>query len=213
MGFDYSLLTSAQQEMVLGTMFGDGCLKPSGRGALYYVSHGDKQKDYFDFKVRELRGVPHSPERVYVHKTNGGKYYQISFRDPYFGLLYELFYPDGKKLISGSMVRSLTDRALAFWYGDDGSTERDNRPGFNASDRASLHISDRNLYPFTECVIAELLGGCRLKLYRNLWRFRLNSEVTQALGRRLNPYLQVMLPSKVIRPRTAVRRYVHSGTS
>jgi len=115
-------LTENQQQLLLGTMLGDGRLTGSGsETALLTEYHCLKQSDYLMWKVAQWGSFIN---RV-SDRTNGeyrGKVY-CTHASRVFRPYWEMFYPEGKghktlKLLDPKRVGPL---ALAVWYLDDGS--------------------------------------------------------------------------------------------
>lgn len=103
---------------LLGIMLGDGYISKKG---VLTVRHSIKQKEYLMFKYNFCK--EHYKGRdfniVNVSSQNG---IQFGLSDKKtFTIWRKLYYPDGKKFISKSLLNRLTKQAIAFWYCDDGS--------------------------------------------------------------------------------------------
>jgi recombination protein RecA len=113
-------LSDQQQQVVLGSLMGDGNLSPNRRdrsGTRFRMGHGAKQADYLDWKVSLLANIDHS-------RTVNAK--GAVFADftplPELGELHDaVYFGDGKKHLGWEYLKSLTPLALAVWYMDDGS--------------------------------------------------------------------------------------------
>jgi recombination protein RecA len=113
-------LSDQQQQVVLGSLMGDGNLSPNRRdrsGTRFRMGHGAKQADYPDWKVSLLANIDHS-------RTVNAK--GAVFADftplPELGELHDaVYFGDGKKHLGWEYLKSLTPLALAVWYMDDGS--------------------------------------------------------------------------------------------
>lgn len=214
-------LSDTESCVVVGTVLGDGCLKPSGRrNAVLSLCHGEKQLDYLKLKMNSLPSLDFTPVRRYVNKRNGGVYYQVVSRaTPSLRTIYEEMYPGGKKKIRPSLINSLPTLSLALWYSDDGTTNKDDRPGFNASDRATLLVAMRDIVDPENIMraLVSRVGNCSLNPAaggKKYWLFRFDSAASQKLAAEINRYLLVWLPHKLIRlRRTNKQPYVHGGVS
>jgi recombination protein RecA len=112
-------LSRQQEQLILGSLMGDGCLSPNRRdrsGARLRMGHGAKQAAYLDWKVSLLGNIGCS-------RTTNAK--GAVFAD--FTPLPELaevhdavYFGDGKKHLSWDYLKELTPLALAVWYMDDG---------------------------------------------------------------------------------------------
>jgi DNA modification methylase len=110
------------RSVLLGSMLGDGGLRPTGSQTASYVEHHSlKQKEYLDWKTQEWGPFFSScfPSNKGVHQgfrliTHGCR---VLF--PY----WRTFYPSGAgdKIFSGLDVALVDDLALAVWFMDDGS--------------------------------------------------------------------------------------------
>ncbi len=111
-------VTSRQQEIMIGSLLGDGHLAKTTRGYAFRVNHGLMQKEYVDWKYRELcsltNGIPSTYKTTYYFRT-------VSHR--YFDEMRNLFYRKNKKIIPQNISRLLTPLAIAVWFMDDGTKE------------------------------------------------------------------------------------------
>lgn len=119
-------LSESQLQMVLGTMLGDGTIQPPN---IYRVTQCDAQKDYAQLKLSMLeafvkkgsalkKGHGKSPlsGRKLTHwtfHTNSS----VAFQE-----LRVLIYPDGIRSLATDWHLLCDERALAFWFCDDGSS-------------------------------------------------------------------------------------------
>ena len=124
-------LSLRQCQVLSGTLLGDGNLRISGAGrnARLRVSHREEDGDYLFWKYQELEpsGLFKSPP--FLRKNNGyaiGKllWSFCSRCDPVLTSYYQLFYPNGKKIVSREILDGLGELGLAVWYQDDGSQYR-----------------------------------------------------------------------------------------
>lgn len=115
------VLSNVQNDVLLGTLLGDGHLQVScsGRTARLEISHSYSSKDYVRWK-KEIFGrwVICEPRH---HKANNG----FSFRTLSHPLLYKyqrIFYENGIKIIPKQIGDLLKNPlSLAVWFMDDGN--------------------------------------------------------------------------------------------
>jgi len=114
------LLSSSQQQLILGGVMGDGNLsRPVRRedhSARFRMGHGVEQAAYLDWKVSLLANVPHT-------RTVNAKGAVFADFTPLaeLGELREVVYQgDGRKHLTWDYLKKLTPLALAIWYMDDG---------------------------------------------------------------------------------------------
>ncbi len=113
---DYTL-TDDQWQLVLGGSLGDGSLRPVGtHAAMFRVGHGEAQKDYLRWKHDML-----APLAGPIRPTGNGFGFD-TFAIPCLADLCGQYYNDQRGRIARAAVLDRLDaRALAIWYGDDGS--------------------------------------------------------------------------------------------
>ncbi len=114
------LLSSSQQQVILGSVMGDGNLsrpvRPEDHSARFRMGHGAEQAAYLDWKVSLLANIPHS------RTVNAGGAVFADFTPlAELGELREVVYQgDGKRHLTWDYLKALTPFALAIWYMDDG---------------------------------------------------------------------------------------------
>lgn len=131
--FDYYNIFEDLELMsaLCGTLLGDGCLsKSSTRSARGTISHCIKQEEYLRYKELLLKSICTSigvikrkaKEKVlgkYLIKETDFFTLQLK-SSPYLLELYEIFYPQGKKIFSPMIVPYLNELSLCLFYYDDG---------------------------------------------------------------------------------------------
>jgi recombination protein RecA len=115
-------LTKNQQEIIAGTLLGDGHLETQDSGKTYRlkIEHCDAQKEYLKWLYQEFKSwIPSEPytkvkkDNVYIGvRTYSHKAFQTYGR---------IFYHQGKKIIPKMIEKLLTPLSLAIWFMDDGS--------------------------------------------------------------------------------------------
>lgn len=127
-------LTSRQKSIIWGTVLGDGCLRipKTGKNARLQLDHSRRQSGWLIWKYEELRNLFASSPREYIvtaYKGNVVRHEKIQASTrchPILTDVYKKFYPDGKKVVTASILRGVDDLALAVWFCDDGSVNRNN---------------------------------------------------------------------------------------
>lgn len=116
-----------QKEIALGSLLGDAYLRPSGNSYTLSFTHGEKQKQYLEWKLSEFENFV-TTKTFYKHITNfhgnSPTYSFSTITHPYLLELHSLCYPDGVKHISQQWLDLLTPLSLAVWYMDDGSLNK-----------------------------------------------------------------------------------------
>jgi hypothetical protein len=114
-------LTQFQKFVIIGSILGDGHLRlvKGRKDAFLEINHSFKAKDYVDWKYKVLGNIVKSKP-----KSREGKEERIAYRfftrqHPELTDLLEMFYKNGKKIISTRI--KINPIILAVWYMDDGS--------------------------------------------------------------------------------------------
>ncbi len=120
-----------QLAVFVGSLLGDGrleCRSVGVRGprtARFRVHHGHKQSDYVHWKYEQLKAMCGKGPREITRFDRKRDIEEVSW---YFhtkstqslGVLHEVFYHEGKKILPQVLEKLLTPEALAIWYMDDG---------------------------------------------------------------------------------------------
>ena|SRR3989338_3797758 len=119
-------LTQEQQDLIIGSLLGDGTLrrqnKQRRKHPLFEVNHSAKYSVYVDWKYKMLQNLVLTGPKA--RRTNGDRIaYRFTTRSlPQFDIFYETFYPSGKKVLPTNIV--LSPLTLAVWLMDDGNLNR-----------------------------------------------------------------------------------------
>jgi hypothetical protein len=108
------MLTKRQEEILLGTILGDGSFENRGTAnSRLQIRHSYKQRDYVNWLYGELANfVLSKPRRI------GDAYFFRTRSLPLFTKWRERFYKNGIKSVPKNI--SLTVLSLAVWFMDDG---------------------------------------------------------------------------------------------
>lgn len=114
-------ITLKQEQLVIGTVLGDGYLYPNGR---LQIEHQEKFKSYVLWKYKTLQSVVSGiPKRCVRFDKRTSKEY-VSWRfytKTVFQEYRNCFYPNGKKVVPEEIFQLLVSPlALAVWFMDDG---------------------------------------------------------------------------------------------
>lgn len=144
-------LTNTQRELLIGSLLGDGHLRPHRGRVVFEFLQSAKRKFYVQWK-HEILGDLACPQ-IY-HNVGEREYYKLATKThPELEELYNLFYHGGKKSVPESISKILTPFAIAVWYMDDGSISKDaayfNTQGFTAEEQLLLIKAFRRFYIIT----------------------------------------------------------------
>jgi recombination protein RecA len=110
-------LSDDQMKLILGSLLGDGSLRyASAHNAAFRVGHGERQRDYCEWKQSMLSPFAHKMGRT----GNGIGFDTMPMRQ--LATLRDAVYAaDGRKTVTRELLSQLDERALAAWYCDDGT--------------------------------------------------------------------------------------------
>jgi len=119
-------LTPVQTEILIGTMLGDGTLQLRKSDARLHIKHSLNQLSLVEYKRQVFSNITCMPVRVFKQRV-GKKDYNfaefVTLIHPEFTYFYNLFYRNGKKVVSRNICKSLNPLSLAVWIMDDGASE------------------------------------------------------------------------------------------
>ncbi|MEW6592835.1 MAG: LAGLIDADG endonuclease [Candidatus Hadarchaeota archaeon] len=126
-------LTNPQRELIVGSLLGDGHLRPHRSKVVFEFLQSTKRKFYVQWKHKML-GELACPQ-IY-HNVGEREYYKLATKThSELTEFYNLFYKGGRKIVPEKISKFLTPFAIAVWYMDDGSVSRGaayfNTQGFN----------------------------------------------------------------------------------
>ena len=122
--------TPRQQEIVFGTLLGDGYLRPTNGNAENHsyalaLCHGEKQLEYLKWKLNEFENFVTTRNfqiNTRQFRGNAPTYAFSTISHPFLNEAYRICYcANGKKDISTQWLERITPLSLAVWYMDDGS--------------------------------------------------------------------------------------------
>jgi len=132
---DAFLLSDEDEQIIVGSLLGDLNIRKLGTGhnphMRFYQStiHEDYLWYLYErFSVYCLT-APKTINRL-PHKKTGKIYSSIKFSTralPCFNKLYNLFYPNGLKIVPANIADLLTPLGLAYWIADDGNFSKTGR--------------------------------------------------------------------------------------
>lgn len=167
-------LTPRQQDVLIGSILGDGNLRILKKEAFLTISHSEKQLKYVNWKYEVFRDwvltEPREESRVY-YKDNQRQL--VSWRwstvsHPVITNYYFLFYRNGVRMIPDEIDSILiSPLTLAIWYMDDGSRKPYGKGAFLHTQ--SFSIPDQK--KLMRCLIKNF--GIKTKLSSaGLWKKR-----------------------------------------
>lgn len=192
------MLTKEEQDILVGSLLGDGCLRTMGRSTVpaFSVSHGESQKDYIFWKYEKLKRWVNTPpwreERIY-HRDKSRKTFSWRFQtlsNSVFSNLYNTFYKKRKKVVPDNIEKLLkrSPLALAVWLMDDGNKNHQavflNTQSFSFSEQQVLSQVLHKLFGF-HVTLNRHSNSKGVQLYR----IRIDTESTLKLKNIIRKYI------------------------
>lgn len=121
------LLNNDQEEVLIGTILGDGYLEINGNNCRLQIQHSRKQREYVDWKWSIFKGFVKSKPC----ECGKNDYRFRTINSPIFTSYHHTFYPEGKKIIP-KILKNIFNHplSLATLYMDDGKRRPDCRGFF-----------------------------------------------------------------------------------
>lgn len=120
MGNTVGSLTNREKFIVIGSVLGDGYLRivPGRKNALFEINSSIKEKEYIDWKFRELQRIVLTPPRMRKGEGPRVAYRFSTQQHPDLTEIYCRFYCGKEKVIPALKLNPLI---MAVWFMDDGS--------------------------------------------------------------------------------------------
>lgn len=111
-------LSEFQKEILVGLLLGDGCLErtKNSTGARLKVCQCLKQKELVWWLYENFSSLVATLPKIYREELRFNTLTHSCFK--YF---YDIFYPDGKKIVPNNVQNLLTPTAFTVWFMGDGS--------------------------------------------------------------------------------------------
>ena len=163
-------LTKLQRSIIIGSLLGDGYLRivPGRLDALFEANHAFSQKEYVDWKHKQLASICRSGPKM--RHGNGVRIaYRFNTRQVQeLTGLYRMFYREGKKTVPFNL--RLDSIMLAVWFMDDGSKCREQDVYLNTQQFAT--VDQKKCITMLSCLGIE--GA--LNRDKEYWRIRIKKS-------------------------------------
>ncbi|MGH2985300.1 MAG: intein-containing recombinase RecA [Solirubrobacterales bacterium] len=106
-----------QMKLIIGSALGDGSLRyTSDHNVAFRVGHGEKQREYCEWKREMLAPFAHG-----IGRTGNGIGFDTVPMRQLAALRAGVYANEGRRTISDEVIEELDPRAIAAWYCDDGT--------------------------------------------------------------------------------------------
>jgi len=206
-----TVLNEDQKQIALGSLMGDACVgrnrprlkKYSRTNARLRFVHGNKQKEYLEWKLGQFSEYSHQ-KNVHENKLCGfAKKPTYSFNtitSAQFNRLEETVCTDGKKMVTDSWLNKLTPLSMAIWFCDDGSLNRiDTQKG--KSNYVTLHTQG---FSYEENYLIQQwlkdrwdVNASITKVKNGLFRLNLSKEGSLKFLKLISEYVPICMQYKL----------------
>lgn len=187
-------MDSTTRAILVGSVLGDGCLRPlskTGKSQII-MGYSDKVFPYLEWMHKSLNGLNLHPIKL---ETGYEQHYFCSYYSKELGVFRELFYPNGKKIVPKNISELLVNPiSLAVWYMDDG----------NFDFRYKYH---RNPTFATYCFSN---NDCRILQEVLLGNFAINARVHKSTMRNKEYFRLYILSESVEKFFQLIEPFIHS---
>ena len=119
-------LSAEQQDVLVGTLLGDGCLARHGRYHRLHVKHKAEHESLVRFKREVFRNFVSMDLHRFGERLGDQTYACVQFASrtsPAFSEWHAHFYRDRRKIVPANIVELLSPETLAVWLMDDGAAD------------------------------------------------------------------------------------------
>ena len=186
-----SKISSREEEILIGTILGDGHLRMLKTGARLEMMHSEKQKEYLVWKYEELKRFTLSgPRLIHMHDSRNGKVYR---EWQYTGRVQEditrlqnVFYKNKRKIIPKNINSILkSPLSLAVWFMDDGGRRNDSYGHF----LNTLAFTDDEHELLLDCLRTNFSLECRLHWVQDGYRIYIPRKETERFCTIVHPHV------------------------
>jgi hypothetical protein len=127
----FVIISLEEHDMIVGSLMGDASIRQREKNSCFRFTHSIKQKRYAEFKKKIVDNFNISEFREVKRRISDTFIHAIDFATqthPIFNYYRNLFYKNGRKIITTEILNQLNPVSLAFWICDDGSY--DNTQGY-----------------------------------------------------------------------------------
>ena len=193
-------ITPQAEQILLGSLLGDGTLFKHKYSPSFREIHCLNQKEYLEWKSKILN-LPSNLTIINIPKNGSITNYKEIFYQtrslPQLAPYYNLFYPYGKKVVTREILNNLHPLGLAVWYMDDGSY---NKRGVTTIHTNSFpyeyHILIQNWFK-KRWNISTRIGSTKSKNLNKHFLIHINQTNTQKFIKIIKPFIHKSMFYKI----------------
>jgi hypothetical protein len=121
-----NVLTSRQQQILVGTLLGDGCLAKHGRFHRLFVKHQLAQVSLVEFKRAAFDEFITMRLHRFDQRLGERRHPCVQFvtrTSPVFSEWHQTFYKGRRKVVPENIAALVTPLSIAVWFMDDGGAD------------------------------------------------------------------------------------------
>ena len=142
----FLIVSQEEHDLIIGSLLGDASIRQREKNSCFRFSHSMKQKAYsvlkkvllINFNISEFREVKRKVRSTFIHAIDFA-----TKTHPVFNYYRNLFYKNGRKVITKEILDQLTPQSLAFWLCDDGSCDK--KQGYLVLCTNAFSLEEHNL--------------------------------------------------------------------
>ncbi|MDP2641313.1 MAG: hypothetical protein Q8P39_02110 [Candidatus Yanofskybacteria bacterium] len=192
-------LDKAQEELVLGSLLGDGSLEFNGYiGTRLQIKQSDEHQQYAQWTYTRLKQLCRTPIQ---QRRDTNQWYFSTRALKELTDWWRVFYRNGQKRVPENIAElGITPLSLAVWYMDDGSLD------YRAKSHHSVILHTDSFHSREVDILRSMLwdkfqisarrfqSSCRGKTYQKLY---IGSEGRERFFKLVSPYVQEGFPLKL----------------
>jgi len=203
-------LSPSTEQLLLGTLLGDGSMSFDNRNAIYRARHGAVQQAYCEAKYQVLKDYVQTPAKI-VPNYGWGKESCVfsTVTTPALNFIRELCYrpgpvsetgrPSWVKFVNPMWLARLTWEGLAYWYMDDGNLSHSSANTWVAN--FSTHGFTRNQVELLALTLTRRGVYAKAHKVRKkdkvYWMIHLTVDSTRMFLRHIKPFVHPSMMYKV----------------
>jgi len=182
-------LSNQAEQVLIGSMLGDGSMQKRGNSINYIEKHGINQKEYLIWKKKYFDRF--FKTKLSYTKDNKAIYF-ITNSSLLLKQYHQLFYPNGKghKIVTEEILNKLKPLGIAIWFMDDGGRNR--KTSFIATNKNFVDLISKWFKKKYKIV-----GWIQKDKKQNGASFSLNAKSNTIFIKIIKPYIQKSMSYKI----------------